>query len=963
MCSPALTTVNMVQSAIRSYQKRRAGSKPSRKPFIEQHTLAGYALESALLPGLHPLASTDGIRRKGLVFYLEGSLGNQSWTNPFLGIAERKEDVHVALKLGEESRAKKISTNVRLKQERLDASAQGLASGPSRVRRERTGDRERRPGKGRRRRVGEEAEVVMGLVEGEEVVNKVEVEEPVRTKPVMIRLRIGSLYATKAPLKTMTQPSSDIQMLSLQDDSQDFSSTLDDDSEEEESDEGSELESAEGDYEMVEGDDREEEMDEDWNMDQDPFDTDTTNLASVYMERFHQRDDSDMSDDEEILAAAPRGPAGGSISAFAQSFFTASPKPLVKTVPPPVESPSDGQVLADALFPTHALDTSFPVDGFVPALVPDIPNQDSSSSEEDEVGTEYMDYIDDEYEPKAVAFDTMNYRDIFSPKEEDVEGSEVDTPATTPRAYSDHDMDDANPVVDIACVDPAVEEVNADLQAAVQVLGRLLPDFSDSLGSLDGAEIEPDHKSQSIPDLQVVAENTSAVPLPTHNQGANPTQQTRARRKSSVGQRDFLRLSLPIPVCPVPSPLNSPSLDQGSMPTDGDNLVCPSPGRFVARISPSPSFGRGMDASDLELLPDLQDQTPVAEPEPACVCKVEADDIEGGSTPRKAIRSGFPFGMMRQHNSDAEPHAGGTEDPFSAAPAALLGPESVGVDELDKVWGIVNAAAVMASAEKAKRKRREIDNHSVSSNKSDVSSGSHRQMKDTWGHIGVGGGDTSGKGRKLEKVRFARALISRAKTLGSVQLPKLACGQSSPCKLLKALPDVSEDDAIGMEEVADAVLAAWANGETDFEGDGSMQYDQECEDDSEEGELSGYDIISPHHSPSPGVNPFALKAKPSRLPVGYSATLARRSAAADGDMEDDEDDTDRETDEEDNTSAVGVIVPSSGSRAIDMPVQTQREEFVSSFSFSPTEHIPFNKLALNAMDGVAFGRLPDHIVS
>jgi hypothetical protein len=518
-----------------------------------------------------------------------------------------------------------------------------------------------------------------------------------------------------------------------------------------------------------------------------------------------QDSDSESDDDDEQVL-----PQSNSIRDFARSFFMDSP-PVSRIAS---EAPSESRMLLEqgGLFPSNALDDSFDEPEYLPALSPADP--DHSSEDDDDLVTELMDCEAPEVYIKTrrhVGFDLLSYREPGSPEEReaDQEYSEVDTPATTPRTFcDDQDMEDRK--------DEDAQEadkdatLHLDLQNAVQVLGRLLPDLSDRPD-----EIQPVDRDQPIAStaIDMVQESFGNVDSLETEDLTSPVLEVpvRSRRKSSVGARDFLRLSLPIPVCPAPSPLNSPFL-----PNQPGPVVEAMEQLLDEPSSSSTTSGDQRDPTDLELLPGLGRQPAINDGESACICNPDLHDdhvmILGHDT------SACQSDQLAHLQNGFQPV---TEKEADAVWAELLGPESVGVDELDNVWGFVNAAVVVAARTKSKRHRREADGHSVASTASRGSERSCRHPQDSWGTIGVGSSaDGTDRTRKMEKARFARALMTRAKALN---LPSPRRTQLSPRKTLQNdAPAFDDDEAIGMEDVADAVLSAWADGDTILE--------EECDD-------------------------------------------------------------------------------------------------------------------------------------
>ena len=760
--SPALPPQNLVQSAIRAYTRRCASHRPERVCLVRRHILAGYAMESRLIPALHPSAARDGQRRKGTVYFLEGTVGRRTWTSPFDNLPEEPYAGTVinVVKRNQDPALKKIGNTKQVR--RGKAAVAPIASGKADS---------------------------MDAVLAEDL-------DASKPKGLKIKIKLGGVVNGIADT-SQTRFSPDDGFDTMMDRPIDSGSSTDDDSGSE-SDDGSEV------------------------------------MQDGFPQYDSDDESSEDSDDESGNPMDENGlPTTGSIKDLARSFFMDSPrpKPITDVACNQVRfSPFESRF--EPAFPSNPLDSMFDDSDYMPALSPPDGQMGSSSEDEDEVATEFMDTIDTiDFERlglrkasnKRVGFHPMAYRDVLSPV--DAEGSEIDTPATTPRTYCDEDEAETK---ETFVADEPLPDVDEELQNAVHVLGQLLPDLCDPV-DVTIETPEPLHMEECLPErsngvdveMQVLMPNAKASSTNSIDSSVRP------RRKSSVGARDFLRLSLPLPLCPAPSPLNSPTRPDHSVGvlTSGQELSTELGQHELERKDPPSDNGRMEGTSDLELLPDLERQSANNDCESACICSHEPEnsvsmDVDPISSPRDSVFAPDPEDEVNSNSVLVH------ED-LTRSWADLLGPESVGMEELDNVWGFMNAAVAAAVVDQGKRRRRgEPDCQSVASTKSD-SSDRTLQQKDIWGTIGVGStADTSARARRLEKTRFARVLMTRAK-MANANANLTASSRGSSTGDLSLEHQVENDEAFGMEDVADAVLAAWADGDTVLEEEALDTYSPE----------------------------------------------------------------------------------------------------------------------------------------
>jgi hypothetical protein len=748
--SPALPSSSLVQSAIRAYQRRCATHHPERICLIRKHILAGYAMESRLIPALHPSAAQDGCRRKGMVFYLEGQVGHRVWSNPFdmLQDEDGTSDSMQIDKPAQETRCRKHSGIAKGKQTKGKLQPQPASTSADDV--------------------------------------EMEVERPpLQDKPsgLKIKIKLGGVYNGTMEPALYTPLADDFAMVVERD-------MTDDDSD----DQGS--------------------SSEDYSEEESVF----AGREDSYAFPEYGEDESEDSDDADDADGLPRNT---SIKDLARSFFMDSPPEAIVTEPLPNHvrfSPLPSPAMS--MFPANPLDSGiFDDTDYMPALSPPDEQAGSSSDDEDEAATEFMDTLDygrlnrNNISTKRVNFHPMAYRDAFSPT--DLDGSEIDTPATTPRTYCDDEDEPDVPKCEPAdgAMDADAADVDDDLQKAVQVLGQLLPDFSDPSESIHGSHNSGFEATNTVETMEILANKQDVVDNPA--QGATSSGIATRRRKTSIGARDFLRLSLPFPLCPAPSPLQSPAVpNQSGLDADFTRYHSLDQMDDATAIRTTDSDKEKHAASVMELLPDLDQQLALADCELACVCNPEpltlaSMRVDSLSPAAKTDESGPIEDNSGNHEHDLME---GMEDPQSWAD--LLGPESVGLEELDNVWGFMNAAvAAVASGQSIRRRKGEADSRSIASTRSD-SSDKTLQQKDIWGAIGVGGVDPS---RRMEQARFRKALLSKAKALVGA---KLSTSPSSPRKTQRAEQSVvEEEEAIGLEDVADAFISAWADGDTILEED------------------------------------------------------------------------------------------------------------------------------------------------
>jgi len=688
-----------------------------------------------------------------MVFYLEGQIGNRVWSNPFDTLQD--ED----------------GTSDSMQ---IDKPAQEARSGKH------TGINKRKQTRGK-------IQPQTASTQVDDVEMEVE-RPPLRDRPsgLKIKIKLGGVYNGTMESAPYTPPEDDFAMMVERD-------TTDDDSDEEGS------------------------TSEEYSEEESVF----AGQEDSYAFPEYGEDESEDSDDADNADELPRNT---SIKDLARSFFMDSPPEAMVTEPlsnhvrfSPLPSP------AMSVFPTNPLDSGiFDDTDYMPALSPPDEQTGSSSEDEDEAATEFMDTLDygrlkmSNTSTKRVNFHPMAYRDAFSPT--DLDGSEIDTPATTPRTYCDDEDEPDVPKCGTADepMDADVADVDDDLQKAVQVLGQLLPDFSDPSESIHGSHRSGLQATNILESMKILANQQEVVDSPS--QSASSRFSTR-RRKSSIGARDFLRLSLPFPLCPAPSPLQSPAVPN-HLGLDADVTRYQSLDQMddATALRTIDSDKERHAASDMELLPDLDQQLALADCELACVCNPEPSNSASMRVDPLSHAAGMDESGTLEDKSGSHEHDLMEDMEDRQSWADLLGPESVGLEELDNVWGFMNAAvAAVASGQPMRRRKGEADSRSVASTRSD-SSDKTLQQKDIWGAIGVGG---VGPSRRIEQARFRKALLTKAKALVGA---KLSTSPSSPRKTQRPEQNaVDEEEAIGLEDVADAFISAWADGDTILEED-SLDY-------------------------------------------------------------------------------------------------------------------------------------------
>lgn len=780
--SPALPPASIVQSAIRAYQRRCAAHQPERNCLVRKHILAGYAMESRLIPALHPSAAADGCRRKGMVYFLEGTVGEKTWANPFDDLPEESgESSLTTIKPGQSSQVKR-TTSVKKGSERAKSISAPLATRES-----------------LERSAGDDS-----------------------GKALKIKIKLGGMISNEVEAGRMTN------------DFKNISPKLE----------------------------TQEKLPVNVNMEVD-------SVPNLTPSPYYQSSESDSSDDSdnEVVQSAPTN-----IRDFARSFFVDTPLSASSSRRPSLGEAS-GPLPPLHLFPSNALESNFDdMDDYVPALSPYASQHASPSEDEDEIATSFMDIppstlsgIGLAATGKHVGFTTFDYRNLQMAEDQESNAyySEVDTPATTPRDEPDHDMEDKQ---DNLCetFDEFVEaDVDEDLQNAVEVLGRYLP-----VGTAEGNPLSP---------LKQASSPLSSGQQPDVAESATSGQHLavrKPRRKSSVGARDFLKLSLTVPLCPDPGLLRSP-ISTNSRPgpiaqsyKDGDRTtVSPSTSHHSTGKDP-------MGLTEFDLLSELDKQAFLGDAESACVCNSESKD---GSIDMDIDQEASP---RRRNADDHQDNA--MEDRVNTAWTPLLGPESVGLDEFETVWGYVNTST-FRPAGKDVRRRLDPDGHSICSNQSDHSA---RSIREGWGSIGVG---STTKDGQAKKARFAHAILQRngSFSLGQPSLPLVPA--QSPSRLTNATKLEVDEEAIGMEDVADAVLSAWADGETILEDemmvDSFIDYGSSHE---EEGYIAtANEGLSTTDSLSLGVSPSSLSMFPAcsisetrkQIPTASSSEV---SSACDG---------------------------------------------------------------------------------
>lgn len=258
----------------------------------------------------------------------------------------------------------------------------------------------------------------------------------------------------------------------------------------------------------------------------------------------------------------------------------------------------------------------------------------------------------------------------------------------------------------------------------------------------------------------------------------------------------------PLSTTPTESPLRSFPLNSAAMklslPLAGTGLASPLPSPSIA--SPHAFFGspqarragtaspmkphldlpaaQQQDIEDADLLSDLSRQLAIGGVDSECVCKCETpSNYESSSSSSQhslasSIRSPLRGGKSRSPVASS-PRRDASKNIFK-----LLGPESVGVDELDVVWGPQISPHVEGTSASSSNKPRSNRQRSGSTGE--------------WGHIGVGK-------QEEDRIAFAQKIDDH-----------VVRGPGDP-GAPHPTPIVEEDeDAFGMNDLDDACLAEWA---------------------------------------------------------------------------------------------------------------------------------------------------------
>lgn len=767
-------------------------------------------MEARLVPALHPSAAESSVRRKGLVYFLGGTYGPVTWDNPFETLTKGKAQEEVMAVL-------KQGQECQAKRNAINK--RGKQAQLEKNRRSKTAEL--------RREASQSVEATSG--------SDSEDEEESKIKGLKIKIKLGGVV--NEPVGSSRNSSAS----ELSDSDQAMSDDNSRKSCQTDSESGS--------------------------SDQDTFDQ----LHSSAWAVAQPPADSDESDDDDIL------PQSTNIRDFARSFLmdgrlSPGSSSWTNTIQQPISSTS-------YLPPATRFIESYDDVDHVPALSPNDAIDGSSSEDDDEVATEMMDSVEFEdtfrasrkFNSKDIGFDVMDYRDILGAR--DVDGSEIDSPATTPRTPAENDFDDPKHLVCDKDSSKTASNADVDLQHAVHVLGGLLPSLSDPIS----------------PPLDIDMDNVDLMlPKTPGNQDASWTQSTeprhspvapsvQSRRKSSVGARDAMQLSLPLSCGPGPSPLNSPFLLSGNQ--ENPLSARPSLDTPVTASEDTRSLhsAKHNDGDEMDLLANLGEDLEGNECESVCVChgdfgdhaSLEAD-ISGTDRDQ-----GATLGTVREMENDDG--LGMSNSRTAESWTELLGPESVGLDELDNVWGFMSAAVVVA-AEKNKRRRRDLKKSSASASDSHLNTSKSHPPETPWGSIGVGSTSDESNTQKYDRAQFARALINRAKALTKVQLPSFACPQDSPRKNRSVVSaQVSDDEAIGMEDVADAVLSAWADGDTIVEDDSPADaFSPNPVDEDAEMVSTGFQFTPNHEGLSIGISPLDLTAPPHAFDTSSSPCVEEK---------------------------------------------------------------------------------------
>ncbi len=96
LVSPALSPATVISNAIRTYMRRCQTASPPRECLLSNRKLTGSLVETQLASALHPSAFEDNKRPKGAVWYIKGRLGGSAWTDPFEQAFEEMEKAAVS---------------------------------------------------------------------------------------------------------------------------------------------------------------------------------------------------------------------------------------------------------------------------------------------------------------------------------------------------------------------------------------------------------------------------------------------------------------------------------------------------------------------------------------------------------------------------------------------------------------------------------------------------------------------------------------------------------------------------------------------------------------------------------------------------------------------------------------------------------------------------------------------------
>ncbi len=514
---------------------------------------------------------------------------------------------------------------------------------------------------------------------------------------------------------------------------------------------------------------------------------------------------------------------------------------------------------------------------------------DNSSSEDDD-GMD-MD-LDGGFSPRQDSVDMWNSFDqnafLASATDAALAEVEVDTPATTPGASGECESSE------VLREESPSNEDSANLQSAVEMLAGLLPEgFFDQLSMFSPAATPQDGMSPM--------EAPSFPPLTARN------------RSASQSAKDFLRITIPLPQGPAPSPLSSPSVAYSNgeiFPSADDYALL----RGLNRAAGSECGS--MDGNEFAL--DLHRQLAIVDTDNENVCRVEsssgksdvsvASSLQPGYNPRdgmktsrrmssplmrqasasslvsragfespsKADRRRFPSVTPETHRpaSPSSPsprlrHVNPVEDPlFKQNLQTLLGPESVGVEDLDQVWGHVQAKMSF----KGKK------SPATSSRSSKVAGNRPRKQSITgWGDIGVGCAGGPEIKAKQERARFGQVLLERARVFAE----QVSCKATSRVVQEDAVMDDAES-CIGMDDVNQAAAATLDDGLEGMQGDTRMSFEEPAQSPSDQISPQDLSMLSSRHfsfsmGTSAAISPCALSTSSDRPINPFSPPMTSTS--------------------------------------------------------------------------------------